>query len=204
MELDLLIVGAGPAGISTAVEAREAGIAADKIAILEKGPLHSYAIRKFYPDDKRVDAVYKGIPAISEGRITLADGSKQETLDFLGDTIRQFELNVRYEEGVDSILKLDGNNSLQLFNLTHTSGTVALRMDARAESIDCSPIEISVNGITMLITLMTSRCPYIRRVRGSSWRASATTIARNADPNSSRPAISSNGVRLPRPILIQK
>src|SRR3954471_14646655 len=114
MELDLLIVGAGPAGISTAVEAREAGIGADRIVILEKGPEHSYAIRKFYPDDKRVDAVYKGIPAVSEGRITLADGTKQQTLDFLGDTIRQFELNVRYDEGVEYIRKLDGEQRFEI------------------------------------------------------------------------------------------
>src|SRR3954470_13628205 len=106
MPLDLLIVGAGPAGISTAVEAREAGIDRDAIVILEKGPAHSYAIRKFYPDDKRVDAVYKGIPAVSEGRITLQDGTKQQTLDFLGETIQRWELNVRYEEGVDYIRKL--------------------------------------------------------------------------------------------------
>jgi len=105
--LDLLIVGGGPAGISTAVEAREAGIEGEKILILEKGPLHSYAIRKYYPDDKRVDAVYKGIPAISEGAITLQDGTKQQTLDFLGDTIRRWELAVHYDEGVDYIKKRD-------------------------------------------------------------------------------------------------
>lgn len=99
----MVIVGAGPAGISTAVEAREAGIAADRILVLEKGPAHSYAIRKYYPDDKRVDAVYKGIPAVSEGKITLVDGSKQQTLDFLEDTIRRWELNVRYDEGVEYI-----------------------------------------------------------------------------------------------------
>jgi thioredoxin reductase (NADPH) len=115
MALDLLIVGAGPAGISTAVEAREAGIEGEAILILEKGPAHSYAIRKFYPDDKRVDAVYKGIPAISEGRITLQDGTKQQTLDFLDDTIRQWELNVHYDEGVDYIRKLDDG---QLFEIT--------------------------------------------------------------------------------------
>jgi len=120
MELDLLIVGAGPAGISTAVEAREAGIAAGKIVILEKGPEHSYAIRKFYPDDKRVDAVYKGIPAVSEGRITLQDGTKQQTLDFLGDTIQKFELDVRYGEGVDYIKKLEGE---QKFEITTAKAT---------------------------------------------------------------------------------
>ena len=48
MDSDLVIVGAGPAGISTAIEAREAGIATDRILVLEKGPVHSYAIRKYY------------------------------------------------------------------------------------------------------------------------------------------------------------
>jgi thioredoxin reductase (NADPH) len=120
MELDLLIVGAGPAGISTAVEAREAGIAADGIVILEKGPQHSYAIRKFYPDEKRVDAVYKGIPAISEGRITLADSTKQQTLDFLGDTIREFGLNVRYDEGVEYIRKLEGEQTFEITTFRDT------------------------------------------------------------------------------------
>ncbi len=107
MTHDLLIVGAGPAGISTAVEARDAGIAHDKIVVLEKGPAHSYAIRKFYPDDKRVDAVYKGIPAVCEGRVCIVDGTKQTTLDFLHQTVQQWELDVRYEEGVDTILRRD-------------------------------------------------------------------------------------------------
>jgi thioredoxin reductase (NADPH) len=107
VELDLAIVGAGPAGISTAVEAREAGIEAGQIVVLEKGPLHSYAIRKYYPDDKRVDAVYKGIPAVSEGAISIADGSKQQTIDFLGDTIQKYALDVHYDEGVDTIQPRD-------------------------------------------------------------------------------------------------
>jgi len=48
VDSDLVIVGAGPAGISTAIEAREAGIATDRILVLGKGPVHSYAIRKYY------------------------------------------------------------------------------------------------------------------------------------------------------------
>jgi thioredoxin reductase len=81
---DLVIVGAGPAGISTAVEAREAGIGRKRILILEKGPAHSYAIRKFYPEDKRVDALYKGIP---------------------DQTIQRWELNVHYADGTRTIRK---------------------------------------------------------------------------------------------------
>jgi thioredoxin reductase (NADPH) len=113
--LDLIIVGAGPAGISTAVEAREAGIGRDRILILEKGPAHSYAIRKFYPEDKRVDAVYKGIPAISQGRITIVDGTKQQTLDLLDQTIERWELNVHYDEGAQTIRKQDDR---QLFDVS--------------------------------------------------------------------------------------
>jgi thioredoxin reductase (NADPH) len=128
MDVDLLIVGAGPAGISTAVEAREAGIEADRILVLEKGPEHSYAIRKFYPDDKRVDAVYKGIPAVSEGRISLQDGTKQQTLDFLGDTIRDFSLQVSYGEGVDTIRKLDDEQRFEVVTPkgSHTAKVVVI------------------------------------------------------------------------------
>jgi thioredoxin reductase (NADPH) len=105
MLLDLLIVGAGPAGISTAVEARDAGIPAEKIIILEKGPAHSYAIRKYYPDEKRVDAVYKGIPAVCEGRICIVDGTKQQTLDFIDQTIARWDLRVCYGCGADTIAR---------------------------------------------------------------------------------------------------
>jgi len=104
---DLIIVGAGPAVISTAVEAREAGVGRERILILGKGPAHSHAIRKFYPEDKRVDAVYKGIPAISEGRITIVDGTKQQTLDFLDQTIQRWELNVHYDEDAQTIHQHD-------------------------------------------------------------------------------------------------
>ena len=115
-----MIVGAGPAGISTAVEAREAGIPPDRILVLEKGPAHSYAIRKYYPDDKRVDAMYKGIPAVSEAKITISDGTKQQTLDFLDETIARWELNVHYDEGVDYIKRGPGDDDL--FEITTPKG----------------------------------------------------------------------------------
>ena len=84
-------------------------------------------------------------------------------------------------------------------------GTVALRIDARAESIDCSPTVIRMNGSTTFTMLITRRWPYIRGLRGSSWRAMATTVARNSAPRVRRPAISVSGGRPPsRPILIHR
>ena len=102
---DLLVIGAGPAGISTAIEARAAGVPSSQIIVLEKGPEHSYAIRRFYPDGKRVDAVYKGLEVPCEGRLCIVDGSKQETLDYLDQAIRDYHLRVHYDEGVDTIEK---------------------------------------------------------------------------------------------------
>jgi len=58
---EMIIVGAGPAGISMAAEARNVGVSADQILVLEKGETHSWAIRKFYPASKVVLANYKGI-----------------------------------------------------------------------------------------------------------------------------------------------
>ena len=84
-------------------------------------------------------------------------------------------------------------------------GTVAFRMEARAESIDCSPTVIRMNGSTTFRTLITRRWPYIRGLRGSSWRARPTTTARNIAPSVRRPAISVSGGRPPsRPILIHR
>ena len=104
---DLIILGAEPAGISTAVEAREAGIGRERILILEKGPAHSYAIRKFYPEDKRVDAVYEG-------------------------TIQRWELNVHYAEGAETIRK---HEDRQLFD--GSTGKASYQAKAVVVYLDC-------------------------------------------------------------------
>ena len=92
---DLLVVGAGPAGISTAIEARAAGVPSSAIVVLEKGPEHSYAIRRFYPDGKRVDAVYKGLEVPCEGQLCISDGSKQQTRIALSTIISSPRSGVR-------------------------------------------------------------------------------------------------------------
>ncbi|MFL5275605.1 MAG: NAD(P)-binding domain-containing protein [Myxococcales bacterium] len=121
---DLLVVGAGPAGISTAIEARAAGVPSSQIIVLEKGPEHSYAIRRFYPEGKRVDAVYKGLEVPCEGQLCISDGSKQQTLDYLDQAIRDYHLNVHHDEGVDTIEK----RSDGLFEVRTTRGVYEARV----------------------------------------------------------------------------
>ena len=105
---EMIIIGAGPAGISMAAEARGVGINADKILILEKGDAHSWAIRKFYPASKPVLANYKGIKAVCTGVLCLTDMTKEETLTYIDRVIEQCELQVHYKEAVTGIRPLDG------------------------------------------------------------------------------------------------
>src|SRR6266700_362342 len=102
-----IIIGAGPAGISLAVEASVAGISAAEILLLEKGPEHSWAIRKFYPEAKPVTANYKGMEAQCEGVMCIVDTTKEHTLSYLDKAISDYQLNVRYNEAVHLITPHD-------------------------------------------------------------------------------------------------
>lgn len=100
---DIIIIGAGPAGISMAVEAITAGISTDKILILEKSEEHSFTIKKYYPDNKLVTANFKGFAAACTGVMCLADSSKHETISYLDKSIEDHKLNVHYSETVYKI-----------------------------------------------------------------------------------------------------
>jgi len=102
---DLLIIGAGPAGIGMAVEACAAGIPHDRILLLEKSPEHSYSIKKYYPENKLVTANYKGFEAVCTGVLCMTDSSKHETVTYLDQAISSHKFTVRYEESVYHIAK---------------------------------------------------------------------------------------------------
>jgi thioredoxin reductase (NADPH) len=104
---EMIIVGAGPAGISMAAEARTAGIPSEHILVLEKGEAHSWAIRKFYPAKKVVLANYKGIEAVCAGVMCISDMSKDETLTYIDRAIEQYQLSVQYNETVHIIRPLE-------------------------------------------------------------------------------------------------
>jgi len=105
---EIIIVGAGPAGISMAAEGRTAGIPPEQIVVLEKGETHSWAIRKFYPAKKVVLANYKGIEAVCTGVMCISDMSKDETLTYIDRAIEQYQLSVQYNETVHTIRPMQG------------------------------------------------------------------------------------------------
>ncbi len=102
---DIIIIGAGPAGISMATEARSAGISPEKILILEKAGEHSFSLKKYYPDNKLVTANYKGFEAVCTGVMCIVDSSKHEAISYLDESIQTADVHVRYSETVHAIHK---------------------------------------------------------------------------------------------------
>jgi len=104
-EYQLAIIGAGPAGIATAVESYLLGIR--DIVILEKEGNHNTTIRKFYKDRKRVDKDWKGQKVELDGNIYFIDGTKESTLDFFDEVLEFHSMDLRTHVEVQKIVKTD-------------------------------------------------------------------------------------------------
>ncbi len=103
---NLAIIGAGPAGIATAVESYMQGVR--DIVLLEKDVNHNSTIRKYYKDNKRVDKDWKGQKVELDGRIYFVDGTKETTLDFFDEILEHHSVELQTHVEVQSIEKKDG------------------------------------------------------------------------------------------------
>lgn len=100
------IIGAGPAGIATAVELIGRGHRSEDIIILEKSGEVAHMIATKYPDEKPVFANYKNRMAECEGDLCIQDMSKQDFLDYMKNVIQEKELQVRYHQTVEKVVLL--------------------------------------------------------------------------------------------------
>ncbi|MCK9371601.1 MAG: NAD(P)-binding domain-containing protein [Sulfuricurvum sp.] len=103
---ELVIIGAGPAGIATAIESYVLGMR--DIVLLEKDENHNATIRKFYKDKKRVDKDWKGQKVELDGTIYFMDGTKESTLDFFDQLLDHESLELRTHTEVQKIVKQEG------------------------------------------------------------------------------------------------
>jgi thioredoxin reductase/ferredoxin len=94
--LDLAIVGAGPAGISASLAAREASL---DYLTLEQETLGGTVAH--YPRGKLVMSAPATLPL--HGRLKLGDIGKEELLRFWNDIVETHRLNIHYGERVDGI-----------------------------------------------------------------------------------------------------
>lgn len=102
----VIIIGAGPAGIATAVEVLNRGYKANEVVVLEKSGEVAHMIAAKYPEEKPVLANYKERMAECIGDLCIKDMSKQEFLTYLKQVIQEKKLQIRYHQSVEKIVKL--------------------------------------------------------------------------------------------------
>ncbi len=102
---DVVIVGAGPGGIASAVECKKIGM--QNIVLLEKTEHISAMMREYYKDGKRVDKDYKGQVVTLAGHIPFGDSNKENTLALFAKLIQENDIEVRLQHEVEHISKKD-------------------------------------------------------------------------------------------------
>ena len=100
-DLDVIVVGAGPAGISASLRAAELGLRA---LTLERETIGGTVSK--YPRDKLVMTSPVELPLYGKMRQTRL--SKEELLEIWGSILRRKDLNIRTGEGVDAVRHEDG------------------------------------------------------------------------------------------------
>ena len=83
---DIAIIGAGPGGVASVIEAKLSGI--DKVICLEKADNHHDMIRKFYKPGKRVDKDWQGKKFEFIGNVTFEECLKEEYLEQMDKKIK--------------------------------------------------------------------------------------------------------------------
>jgi thioredoxin reductase (NADPH) len=99
--VEVLIIGAGPAGLSVAAECAYHGVR--DVLVVEKGPSHNQTVLQYYPDDKRVDAAYRGQEAICAGVLCFRDTTKSNFLAVVDQLLARHPVATSYNVTVDSI-----------------------------------------------------------------------------------------------------
>jgi Thioredoxin reductase len=122
---ELIIIGAGPAGISMGAEAVSFGISPEKVLIIEKAREHSFTIKKFYPEKKLVTANYKGVEPVCKGVLCMIDSSKVETISYLDKAIEDNKLHINYNE---TVFKIDRDKKAKTFTIVTSKNTYTAKI----------------------------------------------------------------------------
>lgn len=105
-KVDVVIIGAGPAGIGAGVEAKLKG---KEVILLEKSNEICQTLLTFYKDGKRVDKEYKDNESQNLGHIPFEDGTKESTLKTLKEALQTHQIQVECASEVESVKKVGEN-----------------------------------------------------------------------------------------------
>lgn len=121
----IVIIGAGPAGIATAIEAINRGYKTDDIIIVERSGEIAHMISQKYPDEKPILANYKGRLAACVGDMCIADMSKKDFFEYLHKMVEKYNLQIRFNHQVSKVVKLkNGQFNVECLQDTYTCGVI--------------------------------------------------------------------------------
>ncbi len=104
----VLVIGAGPAGLSTAAECVYHRL--ESVCVLEKGMTHNQTVYQYYPDEKRVDAAYRGQEVLCAGVLCFRDTTKTNFLSTIDTLLEMYPITLNYNVQIDSIKRVrDGS-----------------------------------------------------------------------------------------------
>src|SRR5271168_122040 len=132
--LDVLIVGAGPAGLAASLAARKMGLSYQTI---EQDSLGGAVFQ--YPRGKLVMTAPVELPIV--GKVHFRNTSKETLLKFWTDACRNNQLKIRYQERVESIENKDGAFHVRAGGRQYVASAVLLAIGRRG-----TPRKLGVPG----------------------------------------------------------
>lgn len=103
---EIIVIGAGPAGIAVGVEAARAGIG--RPVILEKTDHACDTIVSLYREGKRVDAVYRKVSVVPRGALSFEAMTRESFLAWMEEVIRANRLDIRCRHEVVDVRREGG------------------------------------------------------------------------------------------------
>ena len=114
---DIVVVGAGPGGIASVVEAEKAGIT--NTLVIDKADTHSNMITQFYKKGKRVDKDWQGKKFEFIGNVRFEECSREEFIEQMEDLIHDEGVADKFlynqeiygvQKNEDGLFELDTHN----------------------------------------------------------------------------------------------
>jgi thioredoxin reductase (NADPH) len=134
LDVDVLIVGAGPAGLTAALAAQEKGL---RYVVLEQDSIGGTIYH--YPRQKLILTAPVELPLY--GKLKVSEISKEELLGIWQGIVKTYRLIIESNRKVESIEQAAGGFRIKAGDRTWTSGSVILALGRRG-----SPRKLGVKG----------------------------------------------------------